>query len=48
MIWRRKDEDQITFSNRAWLTVAANRRNGKVGKIPLVLQNNRFFEEVKE
>lgn len=48
MIWRRKDEDKITFSNRAWLSVAANRRNGKVGKIPLVLQDNRFFEETTQ
>lgn len=48
MIWRKKDKETEEYGNRACLAVAANRRNGKVGKIPLVLQNNRFFEEAKQ
>lgn len=48
MIWRRREKETGEFGSRAWVAVAANRRNGKVGKVPLILQNNRFFEEAKE
>jgi len=45
MIWRKKEKETGEFGNRACLAVRANRRNGKVGKIDLVLRNNRFYEE---
>lgn len=45
MIWRIREKETKEYGNRACLAVLANRRNGKVGKITLVLNNNRFLEE---
>lgn len=44
MIWRLIDKETKAYGNRAILAVLANRRNGKVGKIPLELVNNKFLE----
>ncbi len=45
MIWRLKEKETGFYGDRACLSLVANRRTGKVGKIILQLKNNRFYEE---
>jgi replicative DNA helicase len=45
MIWRKKYEN--VFNDKACLAVLANRHTGKIGKVGLILDKGKFWEEVK-
>lgn len=45
MMWRLKDKETDEYSDRAYLAVQANRRNGQTGKLKLVFRSGRFYEE---